>query len=603
MLAFSWLYFSGRINTYQPITVRNDNNESVDFTVYGTTPLGRVFAFIQRDSIIASCYYSFCKQIEICFNKNSKTKYHNVIIEIGDISYHYNIIDENTFIKPSQDRGDANYFRALFSLFHWHIVKLFFSIIASIIIICLIWFYLPKLFSLFKFLFNNLSIIFISSLKILKILINYLKNVIYTLYLFVSKIPKLFYNLILKYIHYILIVFVILLYVFCLYYFMHLIEKSAYNIFAGLFFIVLIGSTLYLLFFIIFSIFNIKKSIKHNIYLLLFILFLSLIGTELLLRKVVKRYDTYQERNGMSYMSCYNNYINSWFFVHAKHLLVKTPYKEYTFQSFTNNEGLSDKDFVQKKDSNEYRILTIGDSFTEGFGTSTDSCWTRLLEHRMKNYFKNKNINILNAGIGGSDVCYEYMLLKHRLLKYKPNKIIVALNSSDIPDVIIRGGMERFNTDTTVSYRKAPRWEWIYAISYIYRHIAHDILGYDYVLIKKKQLIVERSIAVNKIINCIKLIKNLADDNNIKLLIVLHPESVDLILQQNPFGEKIQTFCNKNGIDCTNLYEYYTKVLKMNKNNINNYFWKIDTHHNGRGYDAFAEGVFLKLKDSLLLNK
>ncbi len=138
--AFSWLYYSGRINTYQPIIIRNANNKPIDFKVYGTTPFGRVFPFVQRDSLSASCYYSFCRQIEIRFQADNNFINHNIIIEIGNTKYSYQIIGNNKFIKPVLDRGDINYCKALFSVLQWYIFKLIFKIvfIAAIIFLLLL---------------------------------------------------------------------------------------------------------------------------------------------------------------------------------------------------------------------------------------------------------------------------------------------------------------------------------------------------------------------------------------------------------------------------------------------------------------------------------
>src|SRR5690606_15926401 len=77
----------------------------------------------------------------------------------------------------------------------------------------------------------------------------------------------------------------------------------------------------------------------------------------------------------------------------------------------TNSLGYSDIEWNIKKDTNEIRILCIGDSFTEGDGTPIDSTYVKLLE---ENFHKNgyTNVNIMNAGKCGSDPFFGYMNYK-----------------------------------------------------------------------------------------------------------------------------------------------------------------------------------------------
>jgi len=82
-----------------------------------------------------------------------------------------------------------------------------------------------------------------------------------------------------------------------------------------------------------------------------------------------------------------------------------------------------------------------------------------------------EDVLLLNGGIGGSDVFYEYYKLKNLLWpQYQPEEVLIVVNSSDINDVVVRGGNERFGAET-VRYKRGKWWEPIYASSLMVRLI------------------------------------------------------------------------------------------------------------------------------------
>lgn len=132
---------------------------------------------------------------------------------------------------------------------------------------------------------------------------------------------------------------------------------------------------------------------------------------------------------------------------------------EFTTSYIANNEGLRDSNFDTLK--NKYRIITIGDSFTEGIGATNDSTWQKQLNKKI-----NENGNVLteiyNAGILGSDPILENILLKTRLLKYKPDLVLLTINDSDIYDIEVRGGFNRFNENNKLNIKKKPFWSFLF---------------------------------------------------------------------------------------------------------------------------------------------
>jgi hypothetical protein len=192
------------------------------------------------------------------------------------------------------------------------------------------------------------------------------------------------------------------------------------------------------------------KEIKVSVVVIV----LVLICTEMLM-VFTGFYSTYQEKRDVFFYSCpYNDKGRNKYYILKRDHLLKS--EEYKFMRVINSEGLADREHTPAKSVGEYRILALGDSLTEGDGAHADSTWLKFLERNLKKYPIQRNLTFMNAGVCGSDPFYSYVLLKDRLIRYKPDLVLLALNASDLNDLLIRGGMERFLPDGSVKYKNPP---------------------------------------------------------------------------------------------------------------------------------------------------
>jgi len=228
---------------------------------------------------------------------------------------------------------------------------------------------------------------------------------------------------------------------------------------------------------------------------------------------------------------------------------------EYCFHRSINSLGLSDIEHPVEKSKNEYRIIGLGDSFTEGDGTNVDSTWLKFLSYNLSEINVNKTLVYMNAGVGGSDPFFEYVMLKEKLLKYKPDLVVVTINQSDIGDIIIRGGMERYKADGSVKFNDPPWFEPIYASLHISRLLFNNILDYNECLIPNDSLNIEK--AKKNIYYCVSLFDQLSKENHFKLLIVFHP-----------FLNEIEN----NKLELKSVADKITKDTKINSLNMLDYY-------------------------------
>lgn len=635
-LPFISKYLS-KVNYYQPIQIKVDSKSSFsskDFYPFGISPNGRIFRFFTNDSITFFQGYSFLNKIAILVDDSVFSKFNNIQICIGKSNCCYtpdsikktweNIGSKNrsnknikVLVAPISLNTTDSKIRMIFSVIHWSIIQktllLIFILLIFLLLSYLIFINRIPTGIFVKKLFKKITIIALIITSFLFKLINKLLFIISSLF-FKTKSIIASKNIINKLLNILRVLFVFLFEILLIYivfkllckYFNDSILSKLYlsNDWKSVSIFILISSVIIVVSSeLIYKLIRIPKNLKQNIRLLFFTIFFMLVAGEIGLR-FIDKYKLANELGGSKrYQSVYAKVecIGN-LKIYPPNLFSSNKNKEFTISIKTNNEGLCDNKFIINKPKNEIRIAAIGDSFTQGIGTTSDSTWVNQLKQMLQSKNPQKSINIMNAGVGGSDPFFYYMLLKHRMLKYKPDIVIITFNQSDIDDVEVRGGFERFLPDGTTQYKKGPSWEWLYAESYIFRLIIIDVLHYNRLL--KPNLSTEETtqLTIAKYKPCFIKIKELCDSNNIKLITVFHPQYFDITNGQFLLKPIYDWYLKNISNQCLNLYDYYIEKEMMNSQNVFNYYWKIDRHHNGRGYGAFARGVEWKLNqiDSLI---
>lgn len=112
-------------------------------------------------------------------------------------------------------------------------------------------------------------------------------------------------------------------------------------------------------------------------------------------------------------------------------LKIKT--QEFNMHLQTNSQGFKDREYENKKD-NEYRILALGDSFTEGAVEELNQTYVKILESLLNNKFRentSKTISVINTGISGYGANQERILLEKYGLQMKPDAVIMFFYLND----------------------------------------------------------------------------------------------------------------------------------------------------------------------------
>ena len=372
-----------------------------------------------------------------------------------------------------------------------------------------------------------------------------------------------------------------------------------------------IGTTVYIylifgitLYYLLQLLSHINNSIPvKNIQLSLVVVLVCFFIGELANRYVFKTNLTYKEKVSGYYSTEYPNYTlrnafekyilkykSGWYYTHPPNTSRTIIRSEFSYRYSFNKHGLA----FQEPDSNSNNIIIgLGDSFTEGIGAPQDSSWPAMLQAALHN-----NYRVLNAGKAGSDVCFEYMLMQKLQAEYTPQVVILAINTTDIDDIIIRGGMERFRSDSSVVFNMAPWWEPIYATSYIARGLINAIANPDWTLTPQKDKPKAEQKAINTIVTTVQQIQNITDSSNIKLIVSLNPQVDELLNSSANYNKLVADLESVNGIDFIDLKKEYLQRNYITATNYNKYYWPEDKHHNSAGYKIWAEIVASHLQET-----
>ncbi len=316
------------------------------------------------------------------------------------------------------------------------------------------------------------------------------------------------------------------------------------------------------------------------------------LAAELALR-ATGRYGTWLERNGAGYVSPYDarGTLPLVTLGAGRRFTMSQP--EFSHEVVTNSLGLRDDERVVEKPAGVYRIVAVGDSFTMSQGAALEDAWTRVLQRDLNRLERVERVEVLCAGVPGSDPVFGLRLLEERLLAYGPDVVLLVLNGSDVMDLMTRGGFERFAPDGTVRYRSAPTWEPLFARSHLFRHLVFDYGGFDYLLIHRDDREAREAEAVSGLLEAGRRFSGLAERSGFRPLVVLHP----LIQEVHPGPEgpgllwrrAVGTQLEALGLPVCDLSPWLRARIASDA--LFEHYWPIDTHFTPRGYRLVAEGV------------
>ena len=319
--------------------------------------------------------------------------------------------------------------------------------------------------------------------------------------------------------------------------------------------------------------------------------------------RVTGKYQVFSEMNGQPFYSEYGQVNKTWFHTRQPNDSFVPAGTDFHYPYVTNRYGFRDKNYDTAKAKSVYRILVSGDSFAEGEGTPYDSTWPRILEKNLLE--KGINAEVIDAGVAGSDILYDYMHYRELLKQLHPDLIIASLNSSDYNDVLVRGGLERFQKDGTTKLKSPPWYMPLYIHSRFVRALLHKFCGFNntglFVSYKDFVMTSESSNALFE--DVFSRYKKEADTTSAAFVAVIHSTpteikfpAIDIIKTNTQSLNRLSLLLSNNGIRCFNLMgPLYNRFANMPVEQLS---YPHDMHYTPIAYAYMGNLV----ADSLLAN-
>ena len=338
--------------------------------------------------------------------------------------------------------------------------------------------------------------------------------------------------------------------------------------------------------------------VKMNYRLYGFWVLLVVAGMEILLR-VLGVLNTWSENVGLGYQSYYNRTILGQLLTRTPNDTIHIDYGEFKYSFYSNSLGLRESDSFHIADTTAL-ILCLGDSYTEGLGTSYENAYP----HRLQQILNKNGCNYrtYNAGVAGSDPFYCYMLLQRKLLHLKPDILLMTFNSSDITDYIFRGGMGRFKENDTCVYNKGPWFEPIYENSRFFRYLWNVLLMQPHYNLLVTRSDYEQKLIPDAVTNYVSLyqtIDSIGHKNGFETYVIIQPIAKEAVFQHHDNRvikscfSKAEELLKSKGVKCINLWDPLSK--KLNEDNYLDYSYKNDCHFNDDGYALFTNVIYENL--------
>ncbi len=124
-------------------------------------------------------------------------------------------------------------------------------------------------------------------------------------------------------------------------------------------------------------------------------------------------------------------------YVHSANNTFKHHYTEkerITVVHRTNAFGFLGDEITLEKEKGTFRILVLGDSFTEAFQVPREKNFCGQLQSYLNDLpdKKYKKIEVLNAGVSGYSPLNHYLSFKREFAKFKPDLVLVQLFANDV---------------------------------------------------------------------------------------------------------------------------------------------------------------------------
>jgi len=164
---------------------------------------------------------------------------------------------------------------------------------------------------------------------------------------------------------------------------------------------------------------------KKNLALLAFSTVVSLLLAEVVLRAVSPKATNFNHHQ----LYCEYDSLLGWRKIPNSRGHHKTP--EYEVLENINSQGIRGPEYQLQKDSGEYRIVVLGDSFAEGYTVGFDSLFSEILKQKLREKLPERRTEVINFGTGGYSTDQELLCFERDAVQYQPDATVLLFCVND----------------------------------------------------------------------------------------------------------------------------------------------------------------------------
>ncbi len=261
------------------------------------------------------------------------------------------------------------------------------------------------------------------------------------------------------------------------------------------------------------------------------------------------------------------------------------PYRNEEFEYFSqaSSLGLREREIPRQKPPGQFRIVALGDSFTEGMGAPITRTWPRTLERLL-----GRNFLVVNAGICGDDPFYAFVLLRDRLAALSPDLVILAQNATDVTDAVRRGGLERFAPDGTVVYPHAGLGRRMVFSSAWACFLAEAVLDYHWMYLPRETFWADMvRFTSSRAPDLVERFRALGRERGFSFAVIYHPMHFEVISGRYCQDSVLYlSALKRTGAPVLDLMPFFLK--NGAQKDLDRWFWPKDGHLKPWGYEVMA---------------
>lgn len=174
-----------------------------------------------------------------------------------------------------------------------------------------------------------------------------------------------------------------------------------------------------------------KKFLINALAVILSILITLIVG-EVIYRGFVYKSLLIDPKITTSHHKSFCKYDSSLGWKHKKNVSYKFVTPEYTASLTFNSKGLRGPDISYEKSDDVYRVMILGDSYTEGYTVDLEDSFPEILRNELSKKVRNKKVQVINSGVGGYSTDQEYLYMKEEGRKYKPDLTVLMFCENDV---------------------------------------------------------------------------------------------------------------------------------------------------------------------------